>query len=172
MEAALECPKRCAKLIVLLIITGGVSLFLLPRLAVAQVSVTAPAQLCIAHDMTAGDQTFSSAIWQAENGSSIIGATLALACGPFVHETLSDRRVDAQLTLSVQSQTAGAGWIPIVSTATTNIGLGSLTAVVVAASVLSGNAAIQVQAALKGTDPDTLVAGEYRATVIGTITAN
>jgi len=138
----------------------------------AQLVLLAPSQSTITHDLTSNDQAFEDVIWTARNYSALLGSTVVLTCGPFVHEVQPASRANSQITLSIESKTLLSGWHTVIGVASTNIGEGVNTAIVAASSVLVGHADIRVQTKFLGQDPAALVAGSYRTTVTGTITAN
>lgn len=141
-------------------------------IAHAQLSVTAPANVEITHDLITNNQFFAESSWLVENDASLLGATVVMSCGPFEHADDPTEQVNASLVLRVVASAPAAVWAPIVPIGSTNIALSIDSAVVSATSIGVGDGELGLTVGFLGGGISTLQAGDYLTTVTATITAN
>ena len=135
-------------------------------------SITPPAAQSQNHDGSDAPQVFAEAVWSVNNPSIATGATAQLSSGPFVNASRSSLKSDCQLSLRIVSSSGMAGWTAIAPLDQTSFGGGDETAVVVANSTKKGNGQLGLTVTFINSDYSILGAGQYLATVTGTIVAN
>lgn len=132
------------------------------------ISITAPADVSINHNLSDSDQPFSQQAWNVYT-SNAAGASVVMSMGRFVHTADATYFRNGSLDLALVSSDATASWgIDVASDDTAASG----TATVNASSTGPGTGQLGVSVVFLETDASTLAAGDYVATVTGTITNN
>lgn len=155
-----------------LTLAGAALTTLIVASARAQLSVSAPSDSSIQHNMQNGDQTFSEATWTLVNQEGLDGATVQWSCGPFVHTSDATVKADALLELRMLASEPGSGWSVISAQDGTNVSGGDQTATVEAGSQDLGDAEAGLTVTFVNGNFSTLAAGTYAVTVTATISAN
>lgn len=132
------------------------------------ISITASADVTINHNLADTDQVFAQQPWNVFT-SNPTGASVTLDMGRFVLDTDSTFFRDASMVLAALSSDATANWAVTTASGST---AGSGTASVAAASTGPGSGQLGLSVTFIETDASTLAAGNYVATVVGTITNN
>ena len=132
------------------------------------ISITAPADVSITHNMTDSNQPFSQQAWNVYT-SNALGAGVTLDMGRFINTSNASYFREGQLDLAVLSSDATASWV--VGTASDDTSATG-TASVDASSSGPGSGQLGVSVVFLETDASTLASGDYVATVTGTITNN
>ncbi|MEZ6055408.1 MAG: hypothetical protein R3C01_01765 [Planctomycetaceae bacterium] len=129
-------------------------------------TITAPANASMAHNTTNANQVFPNQDW-AVTCNNAAGADVSFQITTFANGAVER---DASLAVSVTSANQlSAGWV-VSNSPQTTAGTGT-TATVLADSVGPGNATFTLGVSFLDTDYAVLPAGDYIATVTGTITA-
>ncbi|MCA9062822.1 MAG: hypothetical protein KDA96_07180 [Planctomycetaceae bacterium] len=124
------------------------------------------------HSGTTTNVLFASQPWMARS-NSITGATVRLSTDhSFVHVTDPGCRRDARLRIRQLSAAASSGWKMDVQEDQTDHAAGDEIATVQASSTAPGNAVIFLDVTFLTGDLATLKGGDYRLTVVGTISEN
>ncbi len=131
-------------------------------------SITAPADVLINHNLADSDQPFSQQSWNVYT-SNALGASVSMSMGRFVHDSDSTFFRNASMDLAVLSSDATATWAVDSASDSTNA---TGTATVAASSTGPGSGALGLSVVFIETDASTLASGNYVATVTGTITNN
>lgn len=132
------------------------------------ISITAPADVLINHNLTDNNQVFAEQPWNVFT-SNPTGAAVTLDMGRFVLDTDSTFFRDASMALAMLSTDSTANWAVTTAAGTT---AGSGTASVAAGSTGPGSGQLGLTVTFIESDASTLAAGNYVATVVGTITNN
>jgi hypothetical protein len=132
------------------------------------ISITAPADVTINHNLTDSDQPFAQQTWNVYT-SNASGAAVTLDMGRFVHSTDSTFFRNASMDLALVSSDSTANWVVDTPSDTTTT---SGTASVAASSDGPGSGQLGLTVVFLTGDASTLAAGDYVATVVGTITNN
>jgi hypothetical protein len=132
------------------------------------ISITAPADVSINHNLADVDQPFAQQTWNVYT-SNALGAGVVLDMGRFINTSNASFFREGQLDLAVLSSDATATWV--VGTASDDTS-GSGTASVDGSSTGPGSGQLGVSVTFLETDASTLASGDYVATVTGTITNN
>ena len=151
-------------------IPGSISL-LLAGAALGAVSITAPSGQTRTHDTADAPQSFAEQRWNL-GSTELLGATVQLSAGPFVHATRPSVKADCKLNLRVVSSSLLSGWVAVVPLDQTNVALGKQSAAVTARSAAVGDATVGLTVTLENSDFSTLGSGNYSTTVTGTIVPN
>jgi len=132
------------------------------------ISITAPADVSINHNLSDSDQPFAQQAWNVYT-SNAAGAAVVMNMGPFVHTTDASYSRNGQMDLALVSSDSTAAWgVDVASDDTITTG----TATVNASSSGPGSGQLGLSVTFLETDASTLAAGDYVATVTGTITNN
>jgi len=132
------------------------------------ISITAPADVSINHNLSDSDQPFAQQAWNVYTSNST-GASVVMSMGRFVHTGDATYFRNGSMGLAVVSSDATAGWGVDVATDNTSA---SGTATVNASSSGPGSGQLGLSVVFIESDASTLAAGDYVATVTGTITNN
>ncbi|QEG21459.1 hypothetical protein [Mariniblastus fucicola] len=132
------------------------------------ISITAPADVSINHNLSDSDQPFAQQAWNVYT-SNATGASVVMSMGRFVHTGDSAFFRNGQMDLALVSSDSTANWVVDTATGDTS---GTGTASVAASSTGPGSGQLGLNVTFIETDASTLAAGDYVATVTGTITNN
>lgn len=136
------------------------------------ISITAPSDLLINHDLSDADQAFAAQAWDVR-GNTAAGVTVNFTVNtPFVHQTNNTFKRDAKLSLVKGTTSGPANWTVTSSTDQTNYAGSKNNATVTATSDGSGRANMLVSVSFITGDVGSVLSGDYVTTVIGTVSAN
>jgi hypothetical protein len=138
----------------------------------SNLSITAPVDVVMMHDQTDAIQNFPAQRWRVM-GNSMRGVTVAFSTvSPFVHTINPDYQRDVQLGLVVMNSVGPSQWVLTQASDATNYSRGDPIAVVSARSNGSASATFELFVSFVTGTYGSVPSGEYRTTVVGTITAN
>jgi hypothetical protein len=137
----------------------------------AAVSITPPSGQSRTHNTANAPQVFPEQVWSLTS-NELLGATVQLTAGPFVHATEPSVKVNCKLDLRVVSSQTLALWATVAATDQTNIAAGKQTARVSARSTATGNGTVGLTVTYQNSSFSTTGAGNYSTTVTGTIVPN
>lgn len=136
------------------------------------ISITAPSDVLINHDLTSADQAFGAQAWDVR-GNTASGVTVNFAVNsPFVNQTNNTFKRDARLSLAKGTTTGTANWTVTTATDQTNYTGSDNSATVTASSDGAGRANMLLTVTFVTGDIGSVLAGDYVTTVTGTVTAN
>ncbi|MCA9050666.1 MAG: hypothetical protein KDA89_18135 [Planctomycetaceae bacterium] len=156
---------RCPVLICL------VTAFLFPAEAFAQaVDIRSrDGNQVIVHSLTSQPQAFSGVRWDLQNSFFDNGCIVQWTSAAFQHETAAGFFADCELNVKLTQSQNRADWVVTVPSDISKIASGKKSATVTAASSGRGNARAELVVRMWQSDVDALAAGNYSATVVGTI---
>ncbi len=138
----------------------------------SSMAIVAPSGQILTHDQTDSNQNFGRQRWTVKanvnNGVAVTFATNT----PFIHETNSSMRRDAQLGLELAGTSGPANWTLTTPADSTNIGSSDNDARVSASSNGVGKANFDLSVTFVTGEFGTFASGNYNLTVVGTVTAN
>lgn len=136
------------------------------------ISITAPANVSLTHNETDSNQSFPAQQWVVK-GNTLNGVTVSFSTGSaFVHTTDNSFKRNAQLGLSVASNTGPATWNVTQASDVTDYANNDGVATVQATSNGVGRANFNLAVTFVTDTYGTFAAGNYETTVTGTVTAN
>jgi hypothetical protein len=136
------------------------------------ISISAPSDVLINHDLSNTDQAFAAQAWDVR-GNTATGVTVNFSVNtPFIHQTNNTFKRDAKLSLAKGTTTGTANWTVTSSTDQTNYAGAKNNATVTAASDGAGRANMLVSVTFITGDVGSVLAGDYVTTVTGTVSAN
>ncbi len=138
----------------------------------SNLSITAPVDVVMMHDQTDAIQNFPAQRWRVM-GNSMRGVAVAFSTvSPFVHTNNPDYQRDVQLGLAVVNSSGPSQWVLTQASDATNYSRGDPIAAVSARSNGSAAATFELFVSFVTGTYGSVPSGEYRTTVVGTITAN
>jgi hypothetical protein len=136
------------------------------------ISISAPSDVLINHDLTNADQAFGAQAWDVR-GNTPSGVTVNFSVtSPFTNQTNNTFKRDARLSLVKGTTTGTANWTVTTATDQTNYTGSDNGATVTASSDGAGRANMLLTVTFVTGDIGSVLAGDYVTTVTGTVTAN
>lgn len=138
----------------------------------SSLAIVAPAGQVMTHDQTDNNQTFGKQRWTVKgnvpNGVAVTFATNT----PFIHDSNTSMRRDAQLSLELAGSTGPGNWTVTTAADATNMGSSDNDARVAATSNGVGKANFDLLISFVTGEFGTFASGNYNLTVVGTVAAN
>ncbi len=136
------------------------------------ISIVAPSNQVITHDLTDNNQTFPLQTWTVKgnlaNGLNVSFATTHA----FTHSSDANSKRNAQLGLALASSQGAGRWTITKATDATNFASGDELAEVTAVSDGVGRANFNLSVTFVTEEIGLFAAGDYSTTIVGTVSAN